>query len=187
LAHLCKVKPVFLIGYMGSGKSSLGPKLARKLDVPFFDLDQEIERSFGLSIADVFRNHGEHAFRKKERELLHVFSTREDCFVLSTGGGTPCYFDNMEVLAKSGIVVYLHLSPAALASRLRHGKDQRPVIAGVAPEDLTDFIAAQLSKREAYYNRAHIKVSGLSLRMEMLLKRLEEVNKKYFGSSLGKG
>lgn len=170
---------------MGSGKSSLGPKLARKLEVPFFDLDQEIERSFGLSISEVFRQYGEQSFREKEKELLHSFCTNSTVFVLSTGGGTPCYFNNMDRMMDTGVCIYLHLSPAALASRLRHGRHQRPVIAGVATEDLTEFVAAQLKKREVYYTRAHIKVSGLSVRMEMLITRIHEVIKKKFNSKFG--
>lgn len=172
--HLCgAMAHLYLIGYMGSGKTSLAPKLARRLNMPWFDLDELLEEKLGMSISEVFKQHGEAYFREQEQALLQQWMQREESFILSTGGGTPCFFDNMMRMKQDGITIYLHMSAAALASRLQRGRAQRPVIANIAPEDLTQFISHQLHHREPFYSKAHIKVSGLSVRMDMLVQRVE--------------
>lgn len=177
--HLCtRMAHIFLIGYMGSGKTSLAPKLARRMGMPWLDLDELLSQKLGSSIADVFKHQGENYFREQEQSLLEEMLRSPEPFILSTGGGTPCFFDNMAKMKQNGITIYLHMSAAALASRLQRGRAHRPVIANVAPEDLAEFISHQLKVREPFYAKAHIKISGLSVRMEMLSERIETELKK---------
>ena len=103
-------KPIFLIGYMGSGKTTLGKKLATKLELPFIDTDEEIVKQIGMSITEYFSQHGEDAFRTLEREQLRKFA--ENAAVISTGGGAPCFFDNMEWIRANGYACLLYTSPS---------------------------------------------------------------------------
>lgn len=140
---------IILIGYMGSGKTTLGKKLANKLGVPFYDSDKMIEEKEGASIADLFVNHGEAYFRERERELIRQFSAGE--FVLATGGGLPCFFDNMEKLNRLGHTIYLRRSPAEIAFRLKHAKVQRPLLMDLTEDELLPFVSNKIAERELHY------------------------------------
>ena len=119
---------LFIIGYMGCGKSTIGKKIAHQLSLPFYDLDKEIEQKIQYSIFDFFEKFGEAEFRKVEKDTLQMFlRTSEDC-VIATGGGTPCFFDNMENMLKNGVCVYIKKSPKLLANRLIQAKQKRPLI-----------------------------------------------------------
>lgn len=152
------MKRIILIGFMGAGKSSLGKKVAKKLDIPFIDSDKEIEEHFQKSIGEIFTEHGESHFRTLETEYIEALDLRED-FVLATGGGMPCFNRNIELLNEIGTTFYLERSPKELAHRLFHAKTERPLIAGLTEEELLPFIENKLKLREEYYKRAAIILS----------------------------
>ncbi len=147
------MKRIFLIGYMGAGKTTVGKALAKSMDLSFIDLDVYIENRFRKQISSIFAEKGEDGFRKIEQNMLHEVSDFEDC-VISTGGGTPCFFDNMEYMKQHGTTVYLQVSVDELASRLEVCKQPRPILKDKSGEELRRFIAGSLEKRKDYYLRA---------------------------------
>ena len=157
---------IFLVGFMGSGKTTLGKRLARLLGYAFVDLDKVIEERAGVSVSRYFRDHGEDAFRQLERECLQAGLPARKT-VVATGGGAPCYFDNMDWMNRHGVTVYLMLSPKALASRLK-GSQDRPLIAGMSGAELIAYIEGKLAERESYYKKAACWVDGLNLTAEKL-------------------
>lgn len=158
---------IFLIGFMGSGKTTLGRKLASRMGYEFIDLDHKLEQQVELSIAEYFSFFGEEAFRKKEAEVLKK-STYPDDAIISTGGGLPCYFDNMDWMKANGKTVYIKLSPKTLADRLETGKEERPLLQDKHGDELVAFIEQKLAERESFYSQANIIVDGLSLTAERL-------------------
>jgi shikimate kinase len=161
---------IFLIGFMGSGKTTLGRKLAARMGCEFIDLDHKLEQQVELSIAEYFSIFGEDAFRTLESEVLKK-TIYSDNVVISTGGGLPCYFDNMEWMKANGKVVYIKLSPKTLADRLESGKEERPLLQDKHGDDLIAFIEQKLAEREGFYSQANIIADGLSLTAE----RLEQI------------
>jgi shikimate kinase len=161
---------IFLIGFMGSGKTTLGRKLAARMGCEFIDLDHKLEQQVELSIAEYFSIFGEDAFRTKESEVLKK-TVYPDNVIISTGGGLPCYFDNMEWMKANGKVVYIKLSPKTLADRLESGKEERPLLQDKHGDDLIAFIEQKLAEREGFYSQANIIADGLSLTAE----RLEQI------------
>lgn len=149
---------VFLIGYMGCGKSSIGKPLARRLGMSFVDMDTEVEKQCGMSVGDLFACRGETHFREVEREVLSRLSRLENT-VVATGGGTPCYYDNMEVMNRKGVTVYFKLSPQKLVSRLIYGKSKRPLLRDKTDEELLEFVTDALAKREETYEKAKLIIS----------------------------
>ena len=158
---------VFLIGFMGSGKTTIGKKLANYLKYEFIDLDKLIESKAGMSIVNYFEMHGEAAFRELECDILQKTEFPENT-IIATGGGAPCFGDNMEWMNKNGLVAYLSLSPKALASRLEHSKTDRPLIRHLKGDELIDFISSKLQDREVFYNQAKYVVSASDLTAERL-------------------
>jgi len=161
---------IFLIGFMGSGKTTLGRKLASKMGYEFIDLDHKLEQQVELSIAEYFSFFGEDAFRKLESEVLKK-TIYDENVVISTGGGLPCFFDNMEWMMANGKVVYIKLSPKTLADRLESGKEERPLLQDKHGDALVTFIEQKLAEREAFYSQANIVANGLGLTAE----RLEQI------------
>ena len=149
------MKRIILIGYMGAGKTTLGKILARNLNLEFIDLDWYIENRYHQSVSQLFATRGEEGFRQVERNMLHEVAEFEDV-VISAGGGTPCFFDNMEYMNTQGLTVYLKASAETLRTHLRMGKQKRPLIAQKSDEELDAFIRESLDKREEYYNQAHL-------------------------------
>jgi len=147
------VTRIILIGYMGAGKTTIGRALAKELDVPFYDLDWYIESRRHKTVAQIFAEEGEEAFRRIEHNMLHEVAEFEDV-VISCGGGTPCFFDNMEYMNAQGQVVYLKAEPQVLIDHLRMGRTERPLLKGKSPEELEEFIKEQVRARESYYNQA---------------------------------
>lgn len=158
---------IFLIGFMGSGKTTLGRKLASKMGYEFIDLDHKLEQQVELSIAEYFSFFGEDAFRKLESTVLKKTPYPENV-IISTGGGLPCYFDNMDWMKANGKVVYIKLSPKTLADRLESGKEERPLLQDKHGDDLIAFIEQKLIEREPFYSQANIIADGLSLTAEKL-------------------
>ena len=144
---------IILIGYMGAGKTTIGRALAKELDVPFYDLDWYIESRRHKTVAQIFAEEGEEAFRRIEHNMLHEVAEFEDV-VISCGGGTPCFFDNMEYMNAQGQVVYLKAEPQVLIDHLRMGRTERPLLKGKSPVELEEFIKEQVRARESYYNQA---------------------------------
>ena len=144
---------VILIGYMGAGKTTVGKALAQELGVPFYDLDWYITNRMRKTIAQIFEERGEEGFRQIERNMLHEVAEFEDV-VISCGGGTPCFFDNMEYLNQQGETVYLKADPEVLYGHLQMGKTVRPLLVGKSKEELLAFIREQLEKREPFYTKA---------------------------------
>lgn len=144
---------VILVGYMGSGKTTVGRQLANALGVQFYDLDWYIETRFHKRVAEIFAEKGEEGFRDMERRMLHEVAEFEDV-VLSCGGGTPCFFDNMDYMNSLGETLYLKASPEVLAQHLRMGRTERPLIKGKTPEELEQYIKESLAVREPFYSKA---------------------------------
>jgi shikimate kinase len=147
------MKRIILIGYMGAGKTTVGRALAKELGLSFYDLDWYIENRRRKKVPQIFAEQGEEGFSKIERNMLHEVAEFEDV-VISCGGGTPCFFDNMDYMNQQGQVVYLHCSPEVLHQHLLMGKTERPLLKGKSPEELISFIREQLASREHYYNKA---------------------------------
>lgn len=164
---------VILVGFPGCGKSSVGKKLAAKLGYGFVDLDEAFEEEYHITIPDFFQKYNETAFRSCERKVL-INKLQEDDIVLSSGGGTPCFSDNMQLMKDSGIVVYIKMAPASLFDRLSHAKRPRPLVQNKTPEELQQYIDNTLPLREPVYQRAHLTVKGESIDIEALC---EEVRK----------
>ena len=163
---------IFLIGFMGSGKSTIGSKLARKTGYEFVDMDLMIEETAGMTIPGIFSEHGEEVFRKWEHDILLELCIR-DRVVISTGGGAPCHGDMIRIMNDHGATVYIKLSPAALKERLLDSKIQRPLIQGKSEPELMDFISTLLDHREAYYSQAKYTVDGLDMDLDVLVGHLK--------------
>lgn len=151
---------IFLIGYMGSGKTTIGKLLAARLGYRFLDIDTTIEEKYFKSISQIFVEKGEPEFRLIEKQNLHDLAEFENV-VISTGGGAPCFFDNMDYMKAHGITIYLKLSAAQLAERLESSHDgKRPLLADRKGEELLQFISDGLVRRESFYSRAIFTVNG---------------------------
>lgn len=167
-AYLCppngkhSMTRIFLTGYMGAGKTTLGKAFARKLGLSFIDLDWYIESRFHKTIAQLFAGRGEDGFRQLERNMLHEVGEFEDV-VVSTGGGTPCFFDNMDYMNAQGQTVFLDVDVETLFRRLRVATQQRPILQGKSEEELRTFIGQALADRAPYYAQARYRFDGSQL------------------------
>ena len=144
---------IFLTGYMGAGKTTLGKAFARTLNVPFVDLDWYMEERFHKTVGELFAERGEAGFRELERNMLREVGAFENV-VISTGGGAPCFFDNMDFMNHCGKTVFLNVHPDVLFRRLRVAKQQRPILQGKEDEELKEFIIQALEKRAPFYSQA---------------------------------
>ena len=150
-----KTGRIYLIGFMGSGKTSTGWRLAEKLDIPFCDLDEEIVARSGKSIPEIFSEEGEAAFREMEATILRETNKYQKA-VIACGGGTPCHHRNMDWIIKNGLSIYLRTDPGLLAARLQQGKESRPLLSGMDDNELRAYIISKVRERESYYLRADI-------------------------------
>ena len=168
------MKPrIFLIGFMGSGKTTLGSRLARKMGYEFVDMDQLIEETSGMTVPVIFTELGEEVFRKWEHDILLELCQREK-LVVATGGGAPCHGEMMSTMNQNGDTVYIKLTPEALKDRLIHSKTNRPLIRGKSEKELLHFITTLLETRELFYNRATYIVDEINLDPEQLVKLLKQ-------------
>lgn len=162
---------IYLIGYMASGKTQIGHILANRLGFSFTDLDSVFEKQFRISVSDFFEKYDEHAFRLLEQKLL-LETKNLDNIVISTGGGTPCFFDNMDFIRQSGISVYLKWDLQALLNRIKKAKRKRPLLRAVPPEELEEWVKAHLARREAFYLNADLIVPTREEPSEQLINRI---------------
>lgn len=146
---------IFLLGFMGSGKSFSGKRLAEKFGMSFIDLDAYIEAKEGRTIREIFEEEGEDYFRKVERECLHEMAEKE-MTIISTGGGTPCFFDNMKWMNDRGITVFLETSVDVLANRLFNEMKKRPLLKDFSKEELKKYIEKKLEERNPFYHQTQI-------------------------------
>ena len=147
------MRRIVLIGYMGSGKTTVGKALSKDVGLPFYDLDWYIESRMRKKVSQIFAELGEEGFRRIERNMLHEVAEFEDV-VISCGGGTPCFFDNIDYLNQQAQVVWLRCEPEVLHKHLLMGKGDRPLLKNKTPEELIAFIREQLAYLEQYYSKA---------------------------------
>lgn len=169
---------IFLTGYMGCGKSTIGRKVAALMGTNFIDLDKYIEERNFKSVPDIFAQDGEASFRLKERQALQEVAEFEEV-VVGTGGGAPCFFDNMQLMNQTGITIYLAPDNETLANRLLKSKTERPLIAGKSKEELLIFIRQALEKRAPFYEQSKIIIRGQNdVKPEEVLKLIQEYSQK---------
>ena len=147
------MRRIILVGYMGSGKTTVGKALSKEMGMMFYDLDWYIESRMRKTVSELFAERGEEAFRKIEYNMLHEVAEFEDV-IISCGGGTPCFFDNMDYLNQQGDVVYLKATPETLYKHLLMAKVERPLLKGKSPEELIVYITEHLKEREPFYQKA---------------------------------
>ena len=144
---------ILLVGFMAAGKTTLGKALAKGLGLQFVDLDLYIESRYHATVSQIFAERGEEGFRQIERNMLHEVAEFEDV-IIATGGGTPCFFDNMEYMNAQGTTVFLDASVDVIFTRLTIARTQRPLVAGKTDEELRSYITETLNRRLPYYSRA---------------------------------
>lgn len=165
---------ISLIGYMGSGKSHISKILSDKINFKLIDLDKEISWRNKLTIPEIFEKKGEIYFRKLERETLEeILATREN-IVLSLGGGTPVYYNNMEIINHNSKSIFLRASISTLVERLSKQKEKRPLIAKITDEDIPEFIAKHLFERNIFYSKAQFSISTDNKTPEDIVKEITE-------------
>ena len=157
---------------MGSGKSTMGRALASELDLTFIDLDSFLEEKYFKTIPQIFAEEGEESFRRKERNVLEEVCSFDNV-ILATGGGAPCFFDNMKLMNKSGFCVFLDVDVTSLVNRLIHAKTERPLIKGKSPEELHEFIEGLLAKRRPFYEKARYILTGSEISANQVISLLK--------------
>lgn len=171
------MKKVFLVGYMGVGKTTLGKRLGNAIGIPFFDLDEEIVKMESQSINELFAEGGELHFRELESRMLKDFCSRKDAFVLSTGGGTAASAGNMDSMKDAGIVVWLDMPVEVILSRLGQSAD-RPLLKDVPQEARAEFIRVHFAERQPQYQKAHIKFDASNVNAARLADLVREIQSK---------
>jgi len=168
--------PVFIVGYMGCGKTTAGKKLATKLGFQFLDTDTIIEGMTGKDIARLFAEDGEDSFRQLEHSVIVSLCGRKN-IVVATGGGAPCYFDNMKRMNTSGTTVYIRMHPDSLARRISESHTERSfTLSGLKNEELPAYIANHLAQREPFYNQAHVIIKGENLKVDDLYQMINDLS-----------
>jgi shikimate kinase len=162
---------IFLVGFMGAGKSVVGRRLAKSLNLSFYDLDEEIESHYKMSVSAIFQKYDEACFRKLETSVLESFSNKDD-FVLSCGGGTPCFGENMALMNSIGTTIYIKLPTDELVGRISSSYHKRPLTDGKSDEDLASYVDAMLKKREPFYSMAKITVDASGTDKETLVEKI---------------
>lgn len=150
----------FLIGFMGSGKSFAGRNLAEELNLPCIDMDKHIEETEQKSIKEIFDEKGESYFRELERKFLEELKPADE-LIISTGGGAPCFLDNMQVMNQKGLTIYLNRSKEVVMAQLLKGIEKRPLLKGKTPEEIWEFYDNKLAERKAFYEQATIHARDL--------------------------
>ncbi len=157
---------------MGAGKTHWGRLLSQKLGIPFFDLDEQVSTQAGRSIAEIFASEGEEQFRLLEKDILHIITESHDSFVMACGGGTPCFFNNIEYMNRAGISVWINTPSDVLLARLVHEKDKRPLIRDLDEQQLRSFITRKFADRRIYYEQAEIIIDEDPLPIDKLVEQI---------------
>jgi len=163
---------IFLIGFMGSGKTHWGRLLSQKLGLPFFDLDEQVVNVENKTINEIFAQEGEEYFRLKEKEILHIITESHNAFVMSCGGGAPCYFNNIEYMNKEGTTVWLNASIETLFNRLLKEKEQRPLLKELSDDQLKTFIKKKFSDRRIYYEQADMIIEDENITLDHFIEKV---------------
>ena len=163
---------IFLIGFMGSGKTHWGRLLSQKLSIPFFDLDEQVTEYAGKSIVEIFAEEGEEHFRLKEKDVLHIITESHDAFIMACGGGSPCYFNNIEYMNQAGTSVWINTPLDTIFTRLIEEKDNRPLIKSLSDDQLKSFISKKFAGRKIYYEQADVTVDEEPIRLEYLIEKI---------------
>jgi shikimate kinase len=164
-----ETKHIFLIGYMGCGKSFWGKRLADSLKLEFIDLDDLIEKREGLSIPEIFKKYGEPSFREREQKALLSVGDLKSSSVISTGGGAPCFHDNMSEMNIMGRTLFLEAHPVILKQNILKSDDERPIVKAIPKEDLEVYISKHLNERLPFYQKAKLKVNVDGLKLSDLI------------------
>lgn len=162
---------IFLIGFMGSGKSYWARHLAENLQLPLIDIDEEIEKKAGVSIAEIFSQKGEMYFRNMEQEMLKEL-VQKDSLLLSCGGGLPCFNDNMALMNQHGLTIWLDPPVEVMAERLKRKKYKRPLLKDLSDGQLTEFVTNKLAERTVFYNQAKLIINPLDYTIESLSQKI---------------
>ncbi len=160
---------IFLIGFMGCGKTHWGKELSKKLGIPFFDLDDKIVEKEGKSINDIFSEKGEECFRLLEKEVLYLLTENHESFVMACGGGTPCFYNNIDYMNRNGTTVWINCSVDCLHSRLVKEREKRPLIKDLTDEQLKAYIVKKFGDRRIYYQQASVIINDNQVTLETLL------------------
>jgi len=163
---------IFLIGFMGSGKTHWGKILSRHTGLPYFDLDEVIVAAENKSVQQIFHDKGEEYFRVKEQEVLEALAEDHTDVIISTGGGTPCFFNNIDFMKQQGKVIWLNTSVNVLLERLLKQKHSRPLIKNISDSDLKSFIVKKLQDRKIYYGQADVMLHEENITLDSLLKSI---------------
>ena len=157
---------------MGSGKTHCGHLLSQKLSFPFFDLDEQVTEHAGKSIVEIFTSDGEEQFRIKEKDVLHIITESHDSFVMACGGGSPCYFNNIEYMNLAGTTVWINTPLDILFKRLVAEKDKRPLIKELSDDQLRNFISKKFADRKIYYEQADVTVDEEPVQLDKLIEKI---------------
>lgn len=163
---------IFLIGFMGAGKTHWGRLLSEKLGIRFFDLDEQVTEHAGKSIPEIFATEGEEQFRLLEKEVLYIITESHGSFVMACGGGSPCYFNNIEYMNQSGTTVWINTPLDTLFDRLVKEKDKRPLIKELSVEQLRGFISKKFADRKIYYEQANVTVDEEPVQLDRLIEKI---------------
>ena len=166
---------IYLVGYMSAGKSTTAKRLASRLGMEAYDTDRLFEERFRITVNDFFKKYDEPLYRKLETQILHD-TLQYDNAVIATGGGTPCFNDNMEWMNQHGQTVFLKISPQSAVVRLSQSKVRRPKVYGKSPEELEAFIQQNYAERMPFYEKAMLTVKGEDLDIESLVEKIHQVN-----------
>lgn len=163
---------IFLIGFMGAGKTHWGRLLSEKLGIRFFDLDEQVTEHAGKSIPEIFATEGEEQFRLLEKEVLYIITESHESFVMACGGGSPCYFNNIEYMNQSGTTVWINTPLDTLFDRLVKEKDKRPLIKELSVEQLRGFISKKFADRKIYYEQANVTIDEEPVQLDRLIEKI---------------
>jgi shikimate kinase len=160
---------IFLIGFMGCGKTHYGKELSRKLQVPFFDLDEKIEEREGKKITEIFSEEGEEYFRLLEKDVLHLLTENHETFVMACGGGTPCFYNNIDYMNRSGTTIWINCSIDCLHERLLKARTERPLLSNITDDQLRSYIVKKFGNRKIFYQQASVILNEDDLTVEKLV------------------
>jgi shikimate kinase len=163
---------IYLIGFMGSGKTYWGHQLSQKLKLPFFDMDEQVVNSEAKSINEIFESYGEEYFRLKEKGILHVITETHSSFVMACGGGSPCYFNNIDYMNQAGTTVWLNTPSNVLFQRLLTEKDKRPLLKGLSDGQLKSYIIKKFSDRKIYYEQAQVAIDDENISLDHFIEKI---------------